>query len=188
MMDENMYRESAPLASAGATRSRRSSRLRCLGPRPLLASHRPRIMLDMILNNVKTPQNPRAHQPAAQKKAPRVFLPQNEETPRTAAPNGVRLSETATRVISSATQRKQNVIAALAGNLRRHSLGALFVLFFLTSASAHVGSPDVFLEGSAGPYRLFVTIRVPQVIPGIAQIEIRSEANDVREIRIAPMQ
>lgn len=51
-----------------------------------------------------------------------------------------------------------------------------------------MGSPDVFLEGNAGPYKLFVTVRVPQVIPGIAQIEIRSESNDVREIRIAPMQ
>jgi hypothetical protein len=55
-------------------------------------------------------------------------------------------------------------------------------------ACAHVGSPDVFMEGNAGPYRLFVTVRVPQVIPGIAQIEIRSESNDVREIQIAPMQ
>jgi hypothetical protein len=54
--------------------------------------------------------------------------------------------------------------------------------------SAHVGSPDVFVEGNAGPYKLFVTIRVPQVIPGVAQIEIRSESNDVSEIRIAPMQ
>jgi hypothetical protein len=51
-----------------------------------------------------------------------------------------------------------------------------------------VGSPDVFLDANAGPYRLFVTVRVPQVIPGIAQIEIRSASNDVREIRIAPMQ
>ena len=54
--------------------------------------------------------------------------------------------------------------------------------------SAHVGSPDVFLQGDAGPYRLFVTVRVPQVIPGIAEIEIRSESNDVREISVAPMQ
>ena len=46
----------------------------------------------------------------------------------------------------------------------------------------------MFLESNAGPYRLFVTVRVPQVIPGIAQIEIRSESNDVREIRVAPMQ
>src|SRR5690242_19151634 len=55
-------------------------------------------------------------------------------------------------------------------------------------AFAHVGSPDVFLEGKAGPYKLFVTVRVPQVIPGVAEIEIRSESNDVSEIRIAPMQ
>jgi hypothetical protein len=54
--------------------------------------------------------------------------------------------------------------------------------------SAHVGSPDVFLEGNAGPYKLFVTVRVPQVIPGIAEIEIRSESPDVSGIRIAPMQ
>lgn len=55
-------------------------------------------------------------------------------------------------------------------------------------AAAHVGSPDVFLESKAGPYKLFITVRVPQVIPGVAQIEIRSESNDLREIRIAPMQ
>ena len=55
-------------------------------------------------------------------------------------------------------------------------------------ALAHIGSPDVFLEGNAGPYRLFVTVRVPQVIPGVADIEVRSESNDVSELRIAPMQ
>jgi hypothetical protein len=54
--------------------------------------------------------------------------------------------------------------------------------------SAHVGSPDVFLEGNAGPYKLFVTVRVPQVIPGVAEIEIRSESSDLTDIRIAPMQ
>src|ERR1700680_5107042 len=64
----------------------------------------------------------------------------------------------------------------------------LLVLVFVVPGSAHVGSPDVFCQGDAGPYRLFVTVRVPRVIPGIAEIEIRSESNDVREIRVAPMQ
>jgi hypothetical protein len=66
----------------------------------------------------------------------------------------------------------------------------LFLLLAVCTlpVSAHVGSPDVFLEGTAGPYKLFVTVRVPQVIPGIAEIEIRSEAADVSDIRIAPMQ
>jgi len=50
-------------------------------------------------------------------------------------------------------------------------------------AAAHVGSPDVFLEGDAGPYHLFVTVRVPQVIPGVAAIEVRTSSDDIREIR-----
>jgi hypothetical protein len=54
-------------------------------------------------------------------------------------------------------------------------------------ASGHVGSPDVFYEGNAGPYRVFVTVRVPQVIPGVAEIQIRGESGDVREIRVVPM-
>lgn len=52
---------------------------------------------------------------------------------------------------------------------------------------AHIGSPDVFYEGEAGPYRLLVTIRPPQVIPGVAEIEIRSGAPGVRSIRIVPL-
>lgn len=53
--------------------------------------------------------------------------------------------------------------------------------------SAHVGSPDVFYEGGAGPYLLFVTVRVPQVIPGVAEIQIRSESGDVRAIHVVPL-
>ncbi|MBV8906989.1 MAG: hypothetical protein JOZ22_25395, partial [Acidobacteriia bacterium] len=52
---------------------------------------------------------------------------------------------------------------------------------------AHVNSPDVFYEGEAGPYRLLVTIRPPQVVPGVAQVEIRSASPDVRQIRIVPL-
>jgi hypothetical protein len=86
------------------------------------------------------------------------------------------------RQASHIAKRKQGACAQRAA--------VLAVLIFLVGfpALAHVGSPDVFLEANAGPYKLFVTVRVPQVIPGIAQIEIRSESNDVREIRIAPMQ
>src|SRR5690349_14982824 len=52
---------------------------------------------------------------------------------------------------------------------------------------AHVGSPDVFFEGEAGPYRLLVTIRTPQAIPGVAEVEIRSASPDVRQVRIVPL-
>jgi hypothetical protein len=53
-------------------------------------------------------------------------------------------------------------------------------------AQAHVGSPDVFLEGSAGAYPMYVTIRPPTVIPGVAEIEIRCASPDIREIHVAP--
>src|SRR6202049_2413827 len=64
---------------------------------------------------------------------------------------------------------------------------AIFLLFMALPLAAHVGSPDVFYEGKAGPYSLFVTIRVPQVIPGVAEIQIRSESGDVHAIRVVPM-
>jgi hypothetical protein len=39
--------------------------------------------------------------------------------------------------------------------------------------SAHVGSPDVWYEGSAGPYHVVVYVRLPGVIPGIADINVQ---------------
>lgn len=64
-----------------------------------------------------------------------------------------------------------------------------FLLAALLAAPlfAHVGSPDIFYEGAAGPYRLLVTIRPPQVVPGVAEIEIRSSSPDVQQIRVVPL-
>jgi hypothetical protein len=39
--------------------------------------------------------------------------------------------------------------------------------------SAHVGSPDVWYEGTAGPYHVVVYVRLPGVIPGIADISVQ---------------
>jgi hypothetical protein len=58
----------------------------------------------------------------------------------------------------------------------------LIVLGFARPACAHVGSPNVFYTGDAGPYHLFVTIMVPQVIPGIAEVEVRTSSNQVRQV------
>jgi hypothetical protein len=63
----------------------------------------------------------------------------------------------------------------------------LLAMAFALPLAAHVGSPDVFYEGQAGPYRLLVTIRPPQVIPGVAEVEVRSAAADVRQVRIVPL-
>jgi hypothetical protein len=61
------------------------------------------------------------------------------------------------------------------------------LLVLVALAQAHVGSPDVFYEGKAGPYAAMVTIRPPSVIPGVAEVEIRIPADGVREVRVVPM-
>lgn len=53
-------------------------------------------------------------------------------------------------------------------------------------AHAHVGNKDVFEEVHAGPYTLFVTIRPPNVIPGVATIEARTSGPEVRQIAVTP--
>jgi hypothetical protein len=54
-------------------------------------------------------------------------------------------------------------------------------------ALAHVGSPDVFLEGQAGAYRLLVTVRPPHAIPGVADVDILTTSDGVRDVRIVPL-
>lgn len=63
----------------------------------------------------------------------------------------------------------------------------LIVVLFASAAHAHVGSPDVFYDGKAGPYRLFVTVRTPRMIPGVAQIEVRILDGRVTGIDIVPL-
>jgi hypothetical protein len=55
------------------------------------------------------------------------------------------------------------------------------------AAEAHVGSPDAVQDGQAGPYHLLVTIRPPEVIPGIAQIEVRALDDDVARVSVVPL-
>lgn len=67
-------------------------------------------------------------------------------------------------------------------------VAAIVVCFSALSAYAHVGSPDVYAEGNAGPYKLFVTVRPPLVIPGVAEIEVRSDASpSISSIEITPI-
>jgi len=53
-------------------------------------------------------------------------------------------------------------------------------------ALAHVGSPDVYFDGKAGEYQVYVTVRAPQVIPGVAEIELRIPTEGVHTVRITP--
>jgi hypothetical protein len=63
----------------------------------------------------------------------------------------------------------------------------IFILLLPLAGTAHVNSPDVYFDGYAGPYHLLVTIRPPAVVPGVAQVQIRTVSSDVSEIKILPL-
>ncbi len=63
------------------------------------------------------------------------------------------------------------------------ALGATAVV-----TSAHVGSPDTYFEGAAGPYPIRVIIRNPGVVPGLAQITVRLlDGETVRQVLVLPV-
>lgn len=66
-------------------------------------------------------------------------------------------------------------------------LALLLLTATLPRAHAHVGSKDVFEQVNAGPYKLFVTIRPPLVVPGVATLEIRTSGAEARVLRITPV-
>ena len=57
--------------------------------------------------------------------------------------------------------------------MKRGPLRALRLAATVAVASAHVGSPDTYFEGTAGPYPVRVIVRNPGVVPGLAQITVR---------------
>ena len=68
-------------------------------------------------------------------------------------------------------------------NKSRRVLTGTALALLVVVASAHVGSPDTWYAGSAGPYRILVHIRAPGVIPGIAEVNVQVEGDeDIREV------
>ena len=74
-------------------------------------------------------------------------------------------------------------------NLMRLIVRALLITCVCLGAPAlaHVGSPDVFYEGDAGPYHLLITVRPPGMIPGVAQVEIRSTTAPMSVVQVVPV-
>jgi hypothetical protein len=54
-------------------------------------------------------------------------------------------------------------------------------------AMAHVGSPNVFFDGSAGPYAVRVIVRPPMVVPGLADVIVRTTGTDVKTVIVRPV-
>jgi hypothetical protein len=67
------------------------------------------------------------------------------------------------------------------------AIALLLAIALQSPVAAHVGSPDVFLEGQAGAYRLLVTVRPPKAIPGIADVDVMTTSDDVRDVTIVPL-
>ncbi len=56
-------------------------------------------------------------------------------------------------------------------------------------ARAHVGSPNVFFDGDAGPYPVRVIVRPPAVIPGLAEVTVRlRDGRRVDGVTVQPVQ
>ncbi|MEO8621735.1 MAG: hypothetical protein ABI625_11770 [bacterium] len=53
--------------------------------------------------------------------------------------------------------------------------------------AAHVGSPDVYFAGMAGPYAIDVAIRPPKVVPGIAQVNVHVRDSSVSRVVVRPV-
>jgi hypothetical protein len=60
---------------------------------------------------------------------------------------------------------------------RAAAITALMVL-----CSAHVGSPDAWYEGAAGPYHVTVQVQTPGVVPGVAKVFVRVQGTGVEQV------
>jgi hypothetical protein len=76
---------------------------------------------------------------------------------------------------------------SIASRTRELAIASLAVLLLVAPAWAHVGNPDVYFQGAAGPYHLIITIRTPQMIPGTADVEILSATPGISKITVVPL-
>jgi hypothetical protein len=49
-------------------------------------------------------------------------------------------------------------------------------------SSGHIGSPDVWFDGMAGPYKVLVHVVAPPVVPGIATINVRAAESGITRV------
>lgn len=56
-----------------------------------------------------------------------------------------------------------------------------------TPSQAHVGSPNVFFDGAAGPYPVRVIVRPPEVIPGLAEVTVRVKEGTAGRVTVQPI-
>jgi len=77
-------------------------------------------------------------------------------------------------------QRRIAAIEQVAIGLPKPRVGRLARVVLLATialvCSAHIGSPDAWYSGPAGPYQVVVHVKAPAVVPGIAVVSIKPES------------
>jgi hypothetical protein len=69
----------------------------------------------------------------------------------------------------------------------RRAVGTAVLAVLALVTAGHVGSPDTWFQGEAGPYPVKVVVRLPGVIPGLAQIDIGVTGDDVTRVTAQPI-
>ncbi len=70
----------------------------------------------------------------------------------------------------------------------RRIAASLGVVVIALLTSAHVGSPDTWFEGDAGPYHVRIVVRSPGVVPGLSDVTIRVMGTGVTRVTAVPIQ
>jgi len=67
---------------------------------------------------------------------------------------------------------------------------SFFLALVLVSPAvhAHVGSPNVFFTGTAGPWPVRIVVRPPAVIPGLAEVTVRVQEGKPEHVLVQPVQ
>jgi hypothetical protein len=66
-------------------------------------------------------------------------------------------------------------------------LALVILLLGAFAAQAHLGNPDIFYDGKVGPYPARITIRMPNVVPGRAEIIVRVDDTDPVQTSFLPL-
>ncbi|HBL28003.1 MAG TPA: hypothetical protein DD490_14295 [Acidobacteria bacterium] len=73
--------------------------------------------------------------------------------------------------------------------MRGHRTPPLLLILLVALVSwGHVGSPNVFFDGAAGPYPVRVIVRPPMVIPGLAEVTVRLKEGNAQRVTVQPVQ
>ena len=65
--------------------------------------------------------------------------------------------------------------------------GVAFAIAVAVIGAAHIGSPNVVFDGTAGAYPVRVIVRPPEVVPGRAEVIVRVNAPDAQRVEIRPV-